>query len=116
MVILDQLKRSVSSVVTIFFILSFGLTLSACDQSEKSTPTINKSQGTSLPLLEKIKQRGKLVVLTINIPTTYYYDRDNNLAGPEYDMTQSFAASLQVDVEYKVLPIYKIITGCTTSS
>ncbi|MBE9567630.1 MAG: membrane-bound lytic murein transglycosylase MltF [Proteobacteria bacterium] len=53
-------------------------------------------------LLQKIKQRGKLVVLTTNYPTTYYYDRDNQPAGPEYDMTQSFARSLQLDVEYKV--------------
>ena len=42
-----------------------------------------------------------LTVLIINSPTAYYYDRDDQLAGPEYEMTQSFAAYLGVEVEYK---------------
>ena len=53
-------------------------------------------------LLDRVKQRGRLIVLTTNYPTTYYFDRDNQLSGPEYDMTQSFAKSLQLEVEYKV--------------
>jgi membrane-bound lytic murein transglycosylase F len=70
------------------------ITLAACDSHDTS-------------LLQEIKQRGKLIVLTTNHPTTYYYDRDNQLTGPEYDMTQSFAQSLkleglQLEVEYKV--------------
>jgi membrane-bound lytic murein transglycosylase F len=52
--------------------------------------------------LERIKSRGELIIITTNTPTTYYFDRDNQLVGPEYDMTQAFAASLQVDVVYKV--------------
>ncbi len=56
----------------------------------------------AVSLLEKVKRRGKLIVLTTNAPTTYYYDRDNELAGPEYSMTQSFADSLHLGVEYKV--------------
>lgn len=70
------------------------ITLAACDSHDTSS-------------LQEIKQRGKLIVLTTNHPTTYYYDRDNQLTGPEYDMTQSFAQSLkleglQLEVEYKV--------------
>ena len=68
--------------------------LFACEQDTEASP---------ISLLEKIKQRGKLIVLTTNLPTTYYYDRDNQVTGPEYDMTQSFAQSLQVEVEYKIL-------------
>jgi len=67
--------------------------LQACNQAEEFN---------SFASLEEIKQRGKLIVLTTNSPTTYYYNRDNQLAGPEYDMTQEFAKSLQLDVEYKV--------------
>ena len=52
--------------------------------------------------LEKIKSRGELIVITTNTPTTYYFDRDNQPTGPEYDMTQAFAESLHVDVVYKV--------------
>lgn len=58
--------------------------------------------GNTADQLNKIKNNGKLVVLTINRATTYFYDREDQLSGPEYDMTQSFANSLGVDVEYLV--------------
>lgn len=88
------------------------LLINACDQvDEKSVIStilpnsgIQESRDNLLAsaLLEKIVQRGKLIVLTTNSPTTYYYNRDNEITGPEYDMMQSFAKRLQVDVEYKV--------------
>ena len=91
--------------ITIFLSLVLIGLVASCGQSE------NDEKG-SLPLarehvaipsaLEKIKDRGKLVVLTTNAPTTYYFDRDNQPTGPEYDMTQAFAESLQLGVEYKV--------------
>lgn len=74
-------------------LLAVTSSLFACDQGQDNVT------GSSL---DEIKQRGKLIVLTTNLPTTYYYDRDNQLTGPEYDMTQSFAESIQVSVEYKV--------------
>ena len=93
-------------------ILIVTVMLAACDQPEKVAPVSfllpdaeGKQKRGSLPagsLLDEIKQRGKLTVLTINLPSTYYYDRDDKLSGPEYDMTKSFAESLQVEVEYKV--------------
>lgn len=92
-------------------ILLFTLQLLACGQSEETDsvsialPEHDSPQRDLVPVttsLEKIKKRGKLIILTTNRPTTYYYDRDNELTGPEYDMTQSFAKSLQLDVEYKV--------------
>lgn len=55
----------------------------------------------NLDALQDIKHNGKLVVLIINSPSAYYYDRDDQLAGPEYEMTQSFAKHLGVNVEYK---------------
>ncbi len=96
----------------VFAVFAFILLLSSCDQSENSVaelPEFEVPQETPVSLLEKIKQRGKLTVLTANLPTTYYYDRDNELTGPEFDMTQSFAKSLQVDVEYKVYDSTKAI-------
>ena len=83
-------------------VIIFTLSLFSCGQSEEAAPVLKTRHEGHVSLLEKIKQRGKLIVLTANLPTTYYYDRDNNPAGPEYDMTQSFAKSLQVEVEYKV--------------
>lgn len=51
-------------------------------------------------------------MLTTNLPTTYYFDRDNKESGPEYDMTQAFAQSLQVDIEYKIYhSINELITA-----
>ncbi len=79
------------------YLLAITVFISSCDKQSSSS------------LLEKIKQRGSLVVLTTNLPTTYYYNRDNKLAGPEYDMTQAFAKSLQVDVEYKVYESTKAV-------
>jgi membrane-bound lytic murein transglycosylase F len=52
--------------------------------------------------LDSILASKTLTVLTVNSPTSYYYDRDDQLAGPEYEMTQSFAKYLGVKVKYKV--------------
>lgn len=51
-------------------------------------------------LLDSIKKRKQLIVLTTNQPTTYYIDREDKPAGPEFDMTQSFARALGVEVRY----------------
>jgi len=56
----------------------------------------------SADLLDTVRQRGELVVLTTNLPTTWYIDRDDNIAGPEYDMTRAFAKSIGVDTRYEV--------------
>ena len=77
----------------------------ACEQRDPVSPTesqVSEQPAPEMALLEAIKKRGKLIVLTANLPTTYYFDRDNQPSGPEYDMTQSFAKSIQVDVEYKI--------------
>jgi len=96
--------------ITAFILLPvlFAIT-SGCDQSDDiSTQTSggkapsDSGQILEMSFLETIKARGKLIVLTSNLPTTYYFDRDNQATGPEFDMTQSFAKSLQVDVEYKI--------------
>jgi membrane-bound lytic murein transglycosylase F len=101
----------------ILFLL-FG-NITACSQDEEGSrlpfsvadikQALQRKQATADSLLNKIKQRGKLIVLTTNYPTTYYYDRDNQLSGPEYDMTQSFAKSLQLEVEYKVYESTKAV-------
>lgn len=59
------------------------------------------SAGSYSDSLDTIIASNKLIVLTVNSPTAYYFDRDDQLAGPEYDMTQSFAQHLGVEVEYK---------------
>ncbi len=53
------------------------------------------------PILEQIKQKGELVVLTRNSATTYYEGRDG-LTGFEYDMVKMFADELGVKVKFIV--------------
>ncbi len=53
------------------------------------------------PLLEQIRQKGELVVLTRNSATTYYEDRDG-MAGFEHDLVQMFARELGVKVRFIV--------------
>lgn len=93
------------------FLLAIVLIVSACGDSEnddnipQSLPAESSAVREHIAnpdLLEKIKQRGKLIVITTNTPSTYYFDSDNQPTGPEYDMTQAYAKVLQVDVEYRV--------------
>lgn len=49
--------------------------------------------------LSRIKDRGELVVVTRNAPTTYYEGRDG-LAGFEYEMIEAFAKHLGVQTKY----------------
>ena len=52
--------------------------------------------------IEEIQKSGKLIVLTRNAPTTYYFDSNEQATGPEYEMVEAFAGYLGVKVEYKV--------------
>lgn len=61
--------------------------LAACDRVPIS----------KLGLLTKTKEPNELVVLTRYAPTTMFRDKDR-MAGPEYDLVQSFAAYLGVKV------------------
>jgi len=70
------------------------LLLAAC--GEKAPPPDAR------PLLEQIRSNGKLVILTTNEPTAYYFDRDDKPAGPEYEMSRAFAESLGVEPDYRV--------------
>ncbi len=103
-------------MLKILVTLVLSLFLSACDQSDKATPVsvllpdnIDRSQEDPTELLKKIQQRGKITFLTTNLPITYYYDREDKLAGPEYEMAQAFAESLQVEAEYKVYESTKAV-------
>jgi membrane-bound lytic murein transglycosylase F len=81
------------------------LVLSACDAK------LNESQKDTRSLRE-IQDSGKLVVLTRNAPTTLYTDREDKQSGPEYDLVESFAASLGLEVEYKLKnSVQEIITA-----
>ena len=119
MIVVDQVRSISMNLLKLLVSVLLAIFLSSCDQSEKvaqvslllpdTLDTQNRSQEKPVSLLEKIKKRDKITILTTNLPTTYYYDRDNNLSGPEYDMTQAFAKSLQVDVEYKVYESTKAV-------
>jgi len=44
----------------------------------------------------------EIVVLTRNAPTSYFVDRDGQVAGPEYEMAQDFARTLDRPVRFEV--------------
>ena len=54
------------------------------------------------PVINDIRRQEKLVVLTLNSPTTYYLGADDNPTGFEYDLSKALADSLNVEVEYKL--------------
>jgi membrane-bound lytic murein transglycosylase F len=75
-------------------VFSIYLIVTACGES---APGKNKD------LLERIKAKGELVILTTNQPTTYYIDREGNPTGPEFDMVEAFAGTLGVKTRYLIL-------------
>lgn len=62
------------------------LLLPACSPTEQS-------------LLQQIKDRGELIVVTRNSPTTYY-EAANDFAGFEHDLAQAFARSIGVEAVF----------------
>lgn len=52
--------------------------------------------------LEAIQASGELRVVTRNAPTTYYLDRDEQPAGPDYELAAAFAEHLGVEVKLLV--------------
>ena len=58
-------------------------------------------QETVSPELEAIRDKGELVVITRNAPTTYYINRHDEPAGFEHDLASNFADHLGVDVRFK---------------
>ncbi|MDN5864733.1 MAG: membrane-bound lytic murein transglycosylase MltF [Gammaproteobacteria bacterium] len=82
-------KRPVIGDVRILLALSC-IALAACSGGYKSHS------------LEAIKDRGTLVVLTRNAPTTYYIDNRGQATGPEYQMAVAFADYLGVKPKFVV--------------
>ena len=62
--------------------------------------------------MEDIKESGKLIILTQNTPTVYFYDSNEQPKGFEYEMAEAFAKELGVKTEYKVLQtVHQILTA-----
>ena len=64
--------------------------------------------------LEEIRTSGKLVVLTLNAPTMYFFNQDGRPSGPEYQLAKAFAKSLSVEPSdgqegRKVVPEFKMM-------
>jgi len=77
--------------VLLTLLLSALLGLGACTQGNGPSPEVTD-----------IVERGELVILTRNAPTTYYFDRDGE-TGFEYDLASSFAAHLGVTPRFVIL-------------
>lgn len=83
------------------FIVGGLFLLAACDNSERANQAIEpmaKAQSEG-ELLSQIKAAGVLKVITRNAPTTYFIGRDVMPRGPEFDMADSFASYLGVELE-----------------
>lgn len=80
-------------VIKLVYLFNYSLLIISC----------GSEQGKPNQLLSQIAEKNELVVLTTNQPTTYYIDREGNAAGPEYDMTRSFAQMLGVQTRYVIL-------------
>ena len=78
-----MLPRLIKSLL--LFIVSV-LILASCSESD--------------PVINDIRRQGKLIVLTLNTPTTYYLGVDDAPAGYEYDLSTALADSLDVEAEY----------------
>ena len=63
-------------------------------------------------ILEQVKEKGELHVITLNSPTTYYQDEDT-MAGPEYDLVNELADNLGVKLVVKAVS-YTHLTLPTT--
>lgn len=89
----------------ILYLAGILLLLASCNQTSNEAQQPTRS-------LEQIEESGKLVVLTRNAPTSLYVDREGRQSGPEYDMVEAFAASMNLEVEYKTRnSIKEIIAG-----
>ena len=84
--------KKIKGLLIVLFI--FGL----CDigfyliDQKKPLPTV----------LEKIKKRGTLLVLTKNAPTTYFVNFEGQLKGVEYELVESYAKKIGVKTRYIV--------------
>lgn len=67
-----------------------------------STVFISISCSESDPVMSDIHRQGKLIILTLNSPTTYYLGADDAPTGFEFDLSTALASSLKVKVEYKL--------------
>lgn len=77
--------------VAIFIFAAFALALASCGGETDGART-----------LRDIEESDTLIVITRNSPTTYYEDRDGSMAGFEYEMVESFAKWLGVEVQFRV--------------
>jgi membrane-bound lytic murein transglycosylase F len=90
---MTKLKLSPCFLYRFAWLAGVLLLLAACTQSTNEAQKPTRS-------LQQIQESGKLIVLTRNAPTSLYIDRDGQQSGPEYDLIESFAASLNLEVEY----------------
>lgn len=88
-----RVQRRIAYVIT-----AMGLMLGIWREDSLDSPPLGYGY-----VLDGIRDRGTLVVLTRNAPTTIYYDATSNLTGYEYDLIENFAEWLDVEPEYVIL-------------
>ena len=84
------MRHAIFSNLRLALGLSLSLSLSGCSSEEAASPD-----------LEAISERGELVIITRNAPTTYYFGRDGE-AGFEYELVSAFAEHLGVSPRFVI--------------
>ncbi len=90
------------------FLLSCMIVMSAAQlgefgvRSAMPMPVLKPEALIPRTVLERVREEGRLIVLTYNGPTTYFLDKDDP-AGFEHDLASAFADHLGVEVEFRVL-------------
>ena len=95
---MSKINRKYILVWALIILLAVSWVVYTCSRSEKS---VAPSEGIHLDL-KRIKAKGKLVVLTENNAISYFIYRGRKM-GFEYDILKEFAASLNVELEIKIL-------------
>lgn len=93
----------------VYFLATALLVLGACQhdapvQEKAKIPSASLIQVSPVDFdLEKIKERGKLIALTLNSSTSYFVYRGQAM-GYEYELLKRFTQSIGVELEIRIIP------------
>lgn len=89
----------------LFLFIAFFL-LTACNDTESSAASsgISSEQNSTevISKQDKVKNKGELVIVSRNAPTTWYIDREGNPAGFEYELAVSYANYLGLTPKFVI--------------
>ena len=94
------MKKFVALLMTAVLCFSLVACGSGKDDSSSSTENASGTEATSVADLDKIKEKGKIVIGVTDFEPMDYKDADGNWVGFDADMANEFAKSLGVTAEF----------------